>query len=363
MNHRTSRQNAGFTLIELLVVVAVIGILISVLLPALQAARSAGQKIVGASTQRQLALAQIQYATENDNYYAGPNDPTQIFAAAQIVPGADVGGTFQPDTRIAFNTNSTTPTSRYDWISPILGNAFEFSANRAERTAQIFNQLACPTTSVPSTLFGSAPDRSDFEVVLDETGFNQISYMSPGNFHWLSSNAPSLSEAPRGVRELKRNGVGRARRIVGFSTPIPSPRNFLPRIDRIKGSSYKVLVTDATRFLDGDGVLDFDINTDPTAGSSPRYGSFTTNTPIWSGSPRAWLRPGHPDYTGQDNLSIRHESNNAINVSYFDGSTGTLRRADIYGQPKHWHPRGSEFTGNSVSPESQAIYEPGDSVD
>jgi len=61
------RRVVGFTLIELLVVIAIIAILMAILMPALQRAREQGQRAVCLSNLKQLALAWIMYADENED--------------------------------------------------------------------------------------------------------------------------------------------------------------------------------------------------------------------------------------------------------------------------------------------------------
>jgi prepilin-type N-terminal cleavage/methylation domain-containing protein len=67
----TAQRGRGFTLVELLVVIAVIGILVALLLPAVQAAREAGRKISCRNNLRQIGTALQLYHESLKSFPSG----------------------------------------------------------------------------------------------------------------------------------------------------------------------------------------------------------------------------------------------------------------------------------------------------
>lgn len=171
--HGPTRRPLAFTLIELLVVIAIIALLIGLLLPALSSAREAARGLVCKSKIKQLTDAQLQYALENEEWYASPSTTGLVDTISYILDLRD------------YKVEASTPTTTHDWISPILGDTMGLASNRAEKTAQLFELLGDPSATLYNDIIfrlSSAPDRPELEEVFTariQAGFLLVACIFP----------------------------------------------------------------------------------------------------------------------------------------------------------------------------------------
>jgi prepilin-type N-terminal cleavage/methylation domain-containing protein/prepilin-type processing-associated H-X9-DG protein len=85
MNRKSSKS--GFTLVELLVVIAIIGILIGILLPAVQQVREAARRIACANHLKQIALASLNYESSHGRFPAGQQHTNPLTGSDPNAPG------------------------------------------------------------------------------------------------------------------------------------------------------------------------------------------------------------------------------------------------------------------------------------
>jgi prepilin-type N-terminal cleavage/methylation domain-containing protein/prepilin-type processing-associated H-X9-DG protein len=102
---------AAFTLVELLVVIAIIGILVALLLPAIQAAREAARRSQCANNQKQIGLACLNYETTTKALPPGAFLGEGSAWSAYILPYLEEGNAF------AALTIGETKAGNYQWGS------------------------------------------------------------------------------------------------------------------------------------------------------------------------------------------------------------------------------------------------------
>jgi prepilin-type N-terminal cleavage/methylation domain-containing protein/prepilin-type processing-associated H-X9-DG protein len=111
----SGRNKRGFTLVELLVVIAIIGVLVALLLPAVQAAREAARRSQCSNNLKQLGLAMANYLANTEELPAGLTQMSgpyrgQTFFVA-LLPFMEQQAVFAQWDRTNLARNSATPSS------------------------------------------------------------------------------------------------------------------------------------------------------------------------------------------------------------------------------------------------------------
>lgn len=185
---RNNRASRGFTLVELLVVIAIIGVLVALLLPAVQSARESARRMQCSSNIKQLALGCMGY-----------HDTKKVFPPALTYSQAAFdkrGGTAS-----ALQTIDSNPWNGPNWVIMILPyieqrslyDRFNFSKFISEPENREPRGQNIPTMLCPSDSFNGEP----FSVPAGLGGDNWARGNYGANSSLVHCKSGNVAESPR----------------------------------------------------------------------------------------------------------------------------------------------------------------------
>lgn len=285
-------RSHGFTLVELLVVIAIIGILIALLLPAVQAAREAARRSQCSNNLKQIGLAVLNYESSNKKLPPGAFLGEGSSWSAFILPYMEEGSTFDW-LQIGEDDNGN-----FQWASPgpeyndpvaDLGDSYR----NIILVEQVIPAYRCPTMNLPehlrdrSTVNWLVMKRVPGSYIGVSGGLVEFQYPS----FWVR---PKLSPAPSQAPLWEgADGV-----LIGIEHQEDGRRGQIALRKVIDGTSKTLLI--------GEARSDIDRLERDSASDLPED--------AWGNRVDHW-------YGGSDDIDTLREDSNYRDVSEFLGST------------------------------------------
>jgi prepilin-type N-terminal cleavage/methylation domain-containing protein len=175
---RGERRSNAFTLVELLVVIAIIGVLVALLLPAVQAAREAARRSTCLNNLKQCQLGMINFQDANKKFPAGrsgsENQPG-LSAFVQILPFIEQQ-TLYDMMDLKDQPWDDTHKPAYPWAS--IPNNLKFNGT-------VVPTYRCPSDPVPATYKASEIDWTP--------GDSSLIALSSYGYNWGRAGSTSLT--------------------------------------------------------------------------------------------------------------------------------------------------------------------------
>ena len=320
------RRVAGFTLVELLVVIAIIGVLVALLLPAVQAAREAARRAQCKNNLKQMALGALNHADIQKHFPTGgwgwfwAGDPDRGFGKDQ--PGGwiyntlpfleqaalhDQGKDGHPDVVTVGQRTTAVKTlsSPLDTITcPSRrpgGRTFPYNP---QDTQGVFN-------SQKPTMVGKSDYAMNAGTVYVEIAAFPATYAAAAGFTWLETQL-STSSPPQDP-SLVLNGISFQRSQVSFRQITDGTSNTYMIGEKALTSTNYETGTDAG---DNESWCTGFNNDNYRKTANGNYGSLTSLTPLLDA-------PEYPaNVPGQNAFGSAHAG--GVNMAYCDGSIHTV---------------------------------------
>lgn len=341
------KARSGFTLVELLVVIAIIGILMGLLIPAVNAAREAARLRQCSTNIRNFSLGAIQYEgnkgrlpswVQSYGDFEGTTDPSDPSATAAnhakigtwavaLLPYLDGQPTYEIWTEDRYPVVVTASTE----FPP---SDAGFSANAAPNL-EVFQCPSSPTS---------------------EGGFGRNSYISNNGLHHLNADGNALDDGAGGIDFDASQGKANGAFVNGLDRNNFRAGRGVSLDDMKDGQGYTVLFSEnlQARPWHRAGFLNRNLLSNSSGVSYPAHSRFTTGM-VWHWADpdqfnsvsstnsqeikTIWRINGGDDSAGKDKFSLEMES----------GLTNVAANADL-ARPSSAHTDGVNmaFADNSV---------------
>lgn len=300
----------AFTLVELLVVIAIIGILIALLLPAIQAAREAARRMQCSNNLKQFGLALHNYHS-TFNMLPRSIDVNGFSIHARILPYIEQGSFAE----------------RIDYSIPVWGNKSAPSTEHYDVMSFPASILVCPTESE------SRVRNHTYPAVYESYSTNYVFCYGTGiNHFWTQLNG---SDGPFRCQTIATSPLGSSQGFTSFATLTAGTSNVMAASETLFG--YETVPTSLTKkdwqrtaFLDkqlGGAQANIDLvalaeSTAPTvvhrggpwlSGRTYATGFTSYYTPNYA-APDCWIRGDSNYYLARSNHT------GGVNLAMNDGS-------------------------------------------